>query len=171
MLRIVQAASEADYGQVQALIAEYVAWDSARTRQLGLNIQTLLEFQYSHGTEELPGVYTSPEGCLLLASYGAEIAGCGAFRKLNADTCEMKRLYVRPGFRGKEIGRSLASTLIKTARQVGYMTMCLETVTFMTGALTLYSSLGFKVGEPYYLIPEEFREITVFLELDLRGEE
>jgi ribosomal protein S18 acetylase RimI-like enzyme len=106
---------------------------------------------------------------LLLATYLAKAAGCVAFHRIGPGICEMKRMYVRPEFRGLRIGRDLAETLIATARQAGYGVMRLETTTFMEGAQALYASLGFRTCEPYYVIPQNFRGITVFMELDLRG--
>jgi GNAT superfamily N-acetyltransferase len=155
--------------QVRELIAEYIAWDSERTRQLGLDVQEFLDFQYGQREEAIPGVYSPPDGCLLLATYSGQPAGCGAFRKISSEICEMKRLYVRPEYRGKQIGRQLATILITTAREVGYGVMRLETVRFMEGALTLYPTLGFRICEPYYVIPDSFRDITLFMELDLRS--
>ena len=168
MLEIFPAETKADYQHVRELIAEYIAWDSSRTSELGLDVNELLAFQYSQGSESIPGDYIPPEGCLLLATHDAKIAGCGAVHKLASDICEMKRVYVRPQFRGLGIGRQLASTLIATATEAGYRLMRLETVTFMEGAISLYTSLGFHTRDAYYVIPENFRQITVFMELDLQ---
>jgi ribosomal protein S18 acetylase RimI-like enzyme len=76
-------------------------------------------------------------------------------------------MYVRPELRRLGIGRQLAEALIVAAREAGYGIMRLETTTFMDRAITLYSSLGFRTCKAYYPIPESFREITVFMELDL----
>ncbi len=169
MLEIIPAASPAHYQQVRELIAEYIAWDGERTRQLGLDVQEFVDFQYGQGEEAIPGVYAPPDGCLLLATHSGQTAGCGAYRRIRSGICEMKRLYVRPEYRGKQIGRQLATVLITTGREAGYDVMRLETVKFMEGALTLYPTLGFRICEPYYVIPERFREITVFMELDLHS--
>lgn len=169
MLKIVRAETEAQYQQVRELMAEYIAWDSSRMRQLGLDAQEFLDFYYSKADEALPGVFAQPDGCLLLATHSERAAGCCAFQRIDSDTCEMKRMYVRPEFRGMRIGRHLAVILIATAREAGYGLMRLETATFMEEALSLYSSLGFRTCEPYYVIPESFRASTVFMELDLHG--
>ncbi len=171
MLNIFPAETDSHYQHVRELIAEYIAWDSSRTRELGLDVNELLHFQYSQGHESIPGDYIAPAGALLLATYDAKVAGCGAVHKLTSEVCEMKRVYVRPQFRGLGIGRQLASTLIATAREAGYRLMRLETTTFMEGAISLYTSLGFHTCDAYYLIPQSFRQITVFMELDLRGPE
>lgn len=167
MIESVRADSPAQHQHIRELMAEYIAWDRARTRELGLDDQAFLEFYYEQGEEELPGQFAPPEGCLLLATESGEAAGCAAFRRLDADACEMKRLYVRLGFRGKRVGRDLAVTLVDRAKAAGYRRMRLETTTFMGGAQKLYRSLGFRTCEPYYAIPEMFKDISVFMEMEL----
>lgn len=169
MLEIVRAQTQDHYGQVRELMAEYIEWDSSRVRQLGLDAQELLDFYYGEGEETLPGEFAPPEGCLLLATDSAKAIGCCAFRWLSEDTCEMKRLYVRPDFRGQGVARRLAEKLIVTAREAGYSRMRLETVSFMREAQALYSSLGFRPCEAYYDIPQSFRAMTIFMELDLEA--
>ena len=167
MLEILSAETETQFRQVRELMDELVALDIAHVRELGLNTQAALDFYYASGEEQLPGVYSPPGGCLLLATYGVEISGCAAFRRMTPDICELKRMYVRPEFRGKQIGWQLANTLIQTARRVGYSLMRLETTTYLEKAIALYSAVGFRTCQPYYTVPAAFRNITVFMELDL----
>ena len=167
MLQIVPAESAAQYQQVRELSAELTEWDMSRVHQLGLDAQKVLDFYYSSGDEALPGEYAPPEGRMLLATYSQKAAGCAAFHRMTPEICEMKRMYVRPEFRRLRIGRQLAGALIEVAREAGYGVMRLETTTFMDKAIGLYSSLGFQTCGPYYQIPESFRAITVFMELDL----
>ena len=129
---------------------------------LGLDTQAALDFYFSSGQEELPGVYAPPGGRMLLATYSTKAAGCGAFRKLSSDSCEMKRMYVRPEFRGMQVGWQLATTLILAAREAGYSIMRLESTGY-----SLYSALGFRICKPYYATPEAFRNIIVCMELDI----
>jgi GNAT superfamily N-acetyltransferase len=105
----------------------------------------------------LPGEYRGPNGALLLAYVDGALAGCGAFRPLAdvdyANACEMKRLFVRPGFRRLGLGRTLAETLIEEARRAGYSAMLLDTLDEMEAARELYASLGFEEIPPYYWNP------------------
>lgn len=106
----------------------------------------------------LPGVYGAEVGGhLLLAYVNDELAGCGALRRFDdadyANACEMKRLYVRPAFRGLGLGRILAERLLDEARGAGYSAMLLDTLDDMEAARELYTSLGFSEIPPYYFNP------------------
>jgi putative acetyltransferase len=105
----------------------------------------------------LPGDYAAPTGHLLLAFVDGKLAGCGAMRALAdadyANACEMKRLYVRPAFRGLGLGRTLAQALLDEARRIGYSSMLLDTLDDMESARELYATLGFAEIPPYYYNP------------------
>lgn len=106
---------------------------------------------------ELPGEYATPRGALLLALVDDQLAGCCALRPLDAvdypNAGEMKRLYVRPGFRGQGLGRQLAEAILDSARQAGYSCVLLDTLNEMESARALYQDLGFKEIPPYYHSP------------------
>src|SRR5574343_339733 len=108
-------------------------------------------------TREIFGDYVEPHGRLLLALVDGQVAACGAFRPLAdvdyANACEMKRLYVRPAFRGRGLGRQLAQALLDHARQAGYSAMLLDTLDEMETARDLYAALGFEEIPPYYFNP------------------
>ncbi len=139
-LKFAQAESPTQIAQVRELFLEYA-------QSLGFS----LCFQdFDKELAELPGKYTPPEGRLFLADYQNQPAGCVAMRKLEPGICEMKRLYLRPQFRGKGLGRALAERIIAEARQVGYRRMRLDTVEpAMKDAVATYRKLGFKEIAPY----------------------
>ena len=154
MLKIFQAETKEDIKIVRALFEEYA--DS-----LGFD----LCFQnFEEELANLPGCYARPEGCILLARYNEEIAGCVALRKLSDGICEGKRLCVRPQFRGLKIGRKLVEAIIAEARRIGYSSIRGDTVPSMQIAQALYASLGFKEIEPYCRNPVEGAK---FIELSL----
>ena len=114
---------------------------------------------------ELPGIYSLPDGALLLAKYDNQTIGCVALKKLENDVCEMKRLYLRDKFRGKGFGRELAIRVITEAKKKGYSVMRLDTLEKLKEAINLYVSLGFKKTKPYYNNPLPG---VIYWELDLR---
>lgn len=154
MVKIVQAQSEQDIARVRELFREYA--DS-----LGVD----LCFQsFEEELAELPGKYAPPEGSLLIAKEDEEAVGCVALRKIGDGVGEMKRLYLRPTFRGQGYGRTLALAIIAEARQIGYGRLRLDTLPIMGEAQKLYRSLGFREIEPYVYNPIEG---TLYLELAL----
>ncbi len=132
-----------DVGAVGELFLDYAAF-----------LDFDLGFQnFDNELRSLPGDYAPPFGCLLLLRYNGEPAGCGALRRFNRTTCEMKRLYVKPGFRGQGYGRKLAEELIRRAKEMGYSRMVLDTIRSMHMAIWLYTSLGFTEILPYRYNP------------------
>jgi ribosomal protein S18 acetylase RimI-like enzyme len=105
----------------------------------------------------LPGEYAAPAGHLLLALVDGAVGGCGALRPCTEsdypNACEMKRLYVRPAFRGLGLGRMLAQALLDEARRCGYSVVLLDTLDDMEAARELYATLGFHEIPPYYYNP------------------
>ena len=148
-LQILPAASPAQIEQTRELFLEYA-------QSLGFS----LCFQnFDKELADLPGDYVPPDGLLLLAESEGKLAGCVALHRLatasdanpsRANTCEMKRLYVRSNFRGQNIGRNLAERAIAEARTIGYTHMRLDTVGGkMDRAIAMYRQMGFREIEPY----------------------
>jgi ribosomal protein S18 acetylase RimI-like enzyme len=132
-----------DLNEVRELFREYA--DS---------LSTDLGFQdFEAELAALPGKYEPPRGRLLLAWSGTEAVGCVALRPLDRDTCEMKRLYVRPKLRGQRLGRRLAERICQEACAAGYSRICLDTLPTMGEAIKLYTALGFQPIEPYVYNP------------------
>ncbi|WP_342619601.1 GNAT family N-acetyltransferase [Rhodoferax sp. GW822-FHT02A01] len=106
---------------------------------------------------QLPGEYAPPRGSLLIATVAADDAGCCALRALDttdyANACEMKRLYVRPQYRGLGLGRKLVEAVLDQARQAGFSCVLLDTLDEMEAARALYDDLGFEEIPPYYFNP------------------
>lgn len=157
MLRIVKATGPSEVERVRALVLEYAA-------SLGVD----LGFQdFARELQEFPGEYIPPEGCLLLAMSGEEPAGCVGLRPLEPGVCEMKRLYVRPRYRGQGLGQQLARAVISEARGLSYAAMRLDTLPSMKAAIGMYRELGFQPIAPYYWNPVEG---ALFFELKLSDE-
>lgn len=153
-LRIIQAHRPAELPDVRELFREYAG-----------SIEVDLCFQsFEQELAELPGKYAPPVGRLLLAEVDHQPAGCVALRPIETSTAEMKRLYVRPAFRGQRIGRALANGIITAATEIGYERMRLDTLATMTEAIGLYESLGFQRIPAYYHNPST---LAVFFELKL----
>lgn len=154
-MKLIQATTNAEIEIVRDLFQEYA--DS-------LNIDLCFQ-NFAEEVASLPGKYAAPEGRLLLAMVEDEVAGCIALRPLADGACEMKRLYLRPAFRGLGLGRKLVNALIEVAREIGYARMRLDTVPGkMDEAIALYCSMGFKDIAPYYENPvpgARFMEIEV----------
>lgn len=139
-----QAESRPDIAQARELFLEYA-------KSLGFS----LCFQnFDKELAGLPGDYAPPDGRLLLADYDGQLAGCVALHKLAAGICEMKRLYLRPQFRRKGLGRTLADRIIADARQIGYQRVRLDTVEpVMKDAVAMYRKIGFSEVQPYRANP------------------
>ena len=167
MLKVIQADTQEQIQRFQELVAEYKAWDIEMSGRMGLNEDTLLDFGYKESDHELVAEFAPPGGRLLLASFDGHVAGCAGLRRLSPEIGEIKRVYVRPAFRRKRVGRALIEAIISAARTIGYRKLRLETASFMEGAQALYRSLGFDLIEPYREIPEVLRHLGVFMELNL----
>jgi carbonic anhydrase len=152
---LLEAQTLEDIGHVRRLFRAYAAW-----------LEVDLCFQdFEREVAELPGCYAPPAGRLLIARVGGEVVGCVGLRPLQIGVCEMKRLWVEPGFAGYGIGRALAQAIIDAARQIGYQRMRLDTIPArMPAAQHLYAALGFREIPAYYHNPLAG---VVMLELEL----
>jgi len=153
-MSLTPAHGAAEMAIVRDLFLEYQAW-------LGVD----LCFQgFEKELATLPGAYAPPAGGLWLAWVDGAIAGVVGIRPIKPGVAEMKRLWVRPAYRGLGLGRRLAETAVAAARDTGYRSICLDTLGHMTEARRLYRALGFQEIPAYYDNPlDDVR----YLELDL----
>lgn len=148
------AVNTAEIENARKLFQEYAIW---------LDVDLCFQ-NFAQELAELPGVYAPPRGRLLIAFNGTDAVGCVALRPAEGECCEMKRLFVRPHFRGQGVGRSLAERVIAEARTIGYSSMMLDTLPRMGAAIALYEALGFARRSAYYPTP---LAQTIFMELQL----
>ena len=157
MVELIHVESGPQLDEVRKLFSEYAA---------SLNFNLCFQ-SFEKELKELPGGYGLPNGRLILCRFEGKPAGCIAIRKLEPRVCEMKRLFVRPEFRGHQLGRTLALHVIDKARRAGYDTMRLDTIIgAMDQAIALYRRLGFREIRPYYENPIPG---ALYMELNLKN--
>ena len=162
-----QAHSAEDLATVRELLLEYLTWTATQTKDVfgeDVDVDAMLD-----GSMSKLDAYMPPEGQLLLAKVDGSAAGVVFLKKLREDACEVKRMYVRPGYRGKRIGYTLLQQLIFNAESAGYKSILLDSGRFMGQAHALYKSVGFKEIDRY---PESemgagFEGHMVYMQLDL----
>ncbi|MDZ7956404.1 MAG: GNAT family N-acetyltransferase [Aulosira sp. DedQUE10] len=170
MLKILDFDNEKHQSHLYELWWDYLNWsDLIFTQELGISFDVTKSLE-----EYMTQLYqfTPPAGRLLLGEYDNKIAGCACLRKIGENIGEVKRMYVKPEFQRKGIGRSLLLAIIQKATHIGYLKLRLDTAPFTKAALALYCSLGFYDIEPYFEkteIPLEYRENWVFMELSLKS--
>ena len=152
---------------IKVTTGEYLPYITELFREYADTLGFDLAFQdFEKELSQLPGKYGPPSGSLLLAMAKNRAAGCVALRKLDEEICEMKRLYVRPEFRGQKLGKRLTLSIIEEGHIIGFRYMRLDTFIWMKEAVKLYKSLGFREIQPYTFNPIEG---VVFMELELSG--
>lgn len=163
-----QATSAADLDHARVFFRAFVAWHRERHQA---DLELIEAYFDPAGFERelagLPGVYAPPSGRLLLAGIGGAAIGCAALRRIDDQSCEMKRMFVSPAAQRCGAGRALATGLIRAAREQSYAAMYLDTSIRQGEALSLYRSLGFTEVEPYYDTPPPLRDWLVFMKLVL----
>jgi GNAT superfamily N-acetyltransferase len=157
MIQIKKIDSEKDIQIAQQLLREY---GELRCYDIALG-------DYETEMSGLPGEYAEPKGCFLLAFHENDPVGCVALRRRDDEVSEMKRLYVKPDYRGRKIGRALVVEVITEAKRKGYRLMRLDTHPWMKEAEALYKSVGFYEIEAYRFNPIEG---VKFFELELKSQ-
>lgn len=144
MLEIIEGYDCLD--DVRELFAEY----TAMLVSIDPSFQLYLDIQHYGEEERNPSrKYMKPEGKLYLSLLDGKIAGCIALRKLDDEKCEMKRLYVRPEYRGHGIATVLVEKILEDAVEIGYSWIYLDTLPELQSAVELYEKLGFERTECY----------------------
>ena len=144
-MKIIQPVEAAEWGQVRELFREY--WGSFGFSPCFQNFEAEVA--------GLPGSYAPPGGTLVLAEIDGRAAGCAALRRFDEQRGEAKRLYVRPEFRGRGVGRALLDRVIAEARRLGYVELVGDTIPQMDVALGMYDRAGFERTGPYAAVPTE----------------
>lgn len=158
-IRIVPAYEQRE--EINILFSEYINMliTNDESFQKYLDIQN-----YDEEVKHLESKYGMPDGRLYLAYCDEGLAGCIGLRKINNQNCEMKRLYVRPEFRGKKLGSILIEKIIGDAREIGYSYMLLDTLPFLQSAIHMYKKFGFYEIESYNNSP---MDTSIYMKLDL----
>ena len=167
-ITIHEAASPLDVAAFGGLISEYVAWCRERYK----NDPWLVELAFSHqGLDaellSLADLYAPPNGRMLIAEDAHEILGGVAYKRIDEDTCEMKRLFVRSSASGRGLGRKLCDALLQTAARDGFRTMRLDTTRDMVEAIGLYRTCGFKDVAPVVEYPDRMRPMMLFMSREI----
>jgi len=168
MVTIVQAITDEHMGQARELFIEYFDFLHMLLDRTVGDLNTI--HSLSGYEAELAGQfnqYAPPDGRLLLAYSETQLAGCVVICRISESACEVKRLWVRPQFRGRKISRALVETLIEEARKAGYIAIVLSSVEGIKEPVTLYGSLGFERAESCYANPEEAIAGQIFMKMEL----
>lgn len=145
MPEFIQASTKDEYKAAAILFREYAAW---------LNID--LTFQhFEKEMLELDKMYSWPHGGIILCREENEFTGCLGIRKIDNETAEMKRMWIRTGHHGKGLGSKLLEQAIELAKQCGYKKIKLDTLNYMTPAIHLYKKHGFVEVNAYYHNPNK----------------
>ena len=163
VLSIVQASTPEQLDAIRELVREYIGWVYDSQGDLGAPTFEGLDEELA----ALPGEFGPPDGRLLLATHDGRTAGCIALRRNDATTGEVKRLYVRPDFRGLRIGEHLVARLLDEARAIGYRRLVLDSHTSMTRAHALYRAAGFRDVPTPEDFPAHLKPVVVFMEMEL----
>lgn len=167
-LQVIDITDPSSAEPVRDLLRTFVQWHFERhTEDKDLISEYFDKASFDKELEELPGKYVSPDGALLLAYYNEEPAGCVALKRIDAESCEMKRMFVYPRVQGAGVGKALAVAIVEKARALGFHKMKLDTSHRQIEAQRLYQRIGFVNCEPYYELPERLKNWLVFMEMEL----
>jgi GNAT superfamily N-acetyltransferase len=165
MVEIKVPSTNEDLDAVRLLMRSFVTWHRQRHEQ---DLQLINDYfdpvAFENELSSLPGKYAPPDGALLLASIDGLAAGCVALRRIDEQSCEMKRMFIYAQHHGQGLGRALGEAIVREGQRLGYSRMLLDTSIRQVEAQTLYRKLGFRVIDPYYELPTALKDWLVFME-------
>ena len=169
MIKISQARTNEDLEEVNQLNWEYLSWCVEESKnRLGEELD--IDELYNHSLSD-QSAFMAETGRLLIAKEEGVAGGIACLKKLREDTCEVKRMYVKPGFRGNRIGELLLSRLIDEAKVIGYSRILLDSDPYMTKAHSIYRAMGFVETDPYpeaEMDEDEYSQHMIYMELALQ---
>jgi GNAT superfamily N-acetyltransferase len=172
MIHIAQIEGEDQARQLRDLLNEYLAFLRPLNESSGVDNRSLPSMQtVDDEMANLPGIFVPPRGRFLVALDDERVIGCVALKPLSATDAELKRMYVKPEYRGQRIGLRLVEALIAAAREAGFTKVVLDSHYKMSQAHRVYQGTGFRVIAPPDDAPDSLKKIAVFMELDLSSDE
>ena len=160
--------SESHLEGIRSILTEYMTFLANEMIKPPWNYNIDVESGVNFSMKNLDK-FAEPDGRLLLVNVDDQIAGTISMRKIREDSGEIKRMFVRPNFRGKKLGNLMIEEVIEVAKENGYSKLYLDTAQYMSSAVTLYKKFGFEETEPYpeCIVPKEFWEKLIFMKKEL----
>lgn len=161
--QITPVTSAFDLAEVRRLCHGYRALLAERTAERPEVLETYYSAAaYDALLDRLPELHAPPDGAIFLGRIDGVPAGCAMIHRIGPATCEIKRVFAEPAFRGHGLGKALFVTAMDHARRAGYAEMKLDTMVTLTEAIALYRKLGFTRCAPFYELPEAFEGFVEF---------
>jgi GNAT superfamily N-acetyltransferase len=166
-MEIHASSSLSDFEEAHALINAMGEWDAEQSRKFGVPDAVLLDYIYGYTAETLREKFRQPGAGFFLGRVDDHVAGCAGYSKSDDGVAELQKMYVRPIARGRGVAKGLMAACLDGMRSDGYASVRLETVTFMSDAIALYDSFGFRRSGPFRQVPPSLEPITIFMERKL----
>ena len=159
---------ESQLEEIRIILNEFLSFLAKELNKLPWYFNLDVEHEVDFTMKNLDK-FAEPDGRLLLVEVDGQIAGTISLRKIRGDCGEIKRMYVRPKFRGKKLGNLMIEEVIEVAKENGYSKLYLDTAQYMSSAVTLYKKFGFEEIEPYpeCIVPKELWEKLIFMKKEL----
>ena len=155
---------ESHSGEIRKILKEYLLFLAKELIRPPWNFNLDVEFAVNFTMNNL-NKFTEPDGRLLLVEVDGEIAGTISLRKIREDAGEIKRMYVKPKFRGKKLGNLMVEIVISISEEKGFSKLFLDTAIFMSSAVSLYKKYGFKEIDSYpeCIVAKELWDKWIFM--------